>query len=1062
MARHIPYVLDGVLHLREPSDGPAIAVGSASWIAWLTDPATRSFAFRSPRGAYTARKEWRTRGGEYWTAYRRHSGRLRKAYLGKAEHLTFDRLDEAATRLARSDDDATAGSASEVPTHEAGATPTNGTTTVGTAATEDHTPESPRHSTSGDPLLLTKLSVPLPRPSLVPRPRLSERLREGLGCKLTLVSAPAGFGKTTLLSTWLAGSSGVRSAVWLSLDAADNDPARFWRYIIASVDRLRPGAGDAALRLLRSPQAPPIDAVLTTLLNELAELDTEAVFILDDYHLIESQAIHKALIFLIEHLPPRFHLVIATRADPPLPLARLRARGELNELRVADLRFKPEEAAAFLDQVMGLKLSAEEIAELETRTEGWIAGLQLAALAMRDHDDVPGFIAAFTGSNRYVLDYLAEEVLARQPEALRTFLLQTSILDRMCGPLCDAVTSRDDGQEALEYLEHANLFVIPLDEDRRWYRYHHLFTDVLRQRLRESDANLLPELHRRANVWFEQQGLAAEAVYHALEAHDFERAADLIEVIGLSDMLPGQVHTLLGWLDKLPDVLVRSRPALCIVHAAALMFADQPEAAEARLDDAERYIQPSEPAEHTLILGQAAVVRGNLARISGDVARCVALSRRALDLLPETHFMWTVARLNASYAYQVSGEVTPTTERLVAEVIAPVRRTGNPLTILRSIINLAQVQVLQGRLRQAVTTFGEAARSSSGPGGSERLVGNPAYYFGMGDLLREWNDLDAAERHLVQGMDLVSGMPTVDADVVAHGFISLARLQQARGEYGAAKRTLENFSHLGRERNFFAPLLGHAGAAKARSALAQGNLPGAIAWVDANGLNIDEPRYPRELEYLTLARVLIARGRGDPEGPYFDDALRLIDLLLEAAESGARMGSAIEIFILRALALQARRETGGAFVALERAISLAEPEGYIRVFVDEGAPMAAVLSEFLKARHIGGRGAKQLASFGYVRRLLAVFESPHMGTEPPAAAQHAQATGQPLPEHLTRREREVLALIAEGFSNQEIAARLFIATSTVKWYVHSILRKLEVDSRTKAVARGRELHLVSE
>jgi LuxR family transcriptional regulator, maltose regulon positive regulatory protein len=342
------------------------------------------------------------------------------------------------------------------------------------------------------------------------------------------------------------------------------------------------------------------------------------------------------------------------------------------------------------------------------------------------------------------------------------------------------------------------------------------------------------------------------------------------------------------------------------------------------------------------------------------------------------------------------------------------------------------------------------------------LVGNPAYYFGMGDLLREWNDLDAAERHLEQGMDLVSGMPTVDADVVAHGFIGLARLQQARGEYSPAITTLEIFSHLAHQRIFFPLLLGHAAAAKVRLFLAQGNLPGAIGWAEASRLHLDEPSYPREVEYLTLARVLIARGRGDLEGPHLGDALRLIDLLLGAAEGGARMGSAIEILVLRALALHTRRETSGAFAALERALTLAEPEGYVRVFVDEGAPMAALLSAFLKARRRGGRGAKQVASLGYVRRLLAVFESPHTGAEPPAPARHAQATGQPLPEHLTGREREVLALIAEGYSNQEIADRLFIAPSTVKWYVHSILRKLEVDSRIKAVARARELHLVSE
>jgi LuxR family maltose regulon positive regulatory protein len=341
-------------------------------------------------------------------------------------------------------------------------------------------------------------------------------------------------------------------------------------------------------------------------------------------------------------------------------------------------------------------------------------------------------------------------------------------------------------------------------------------------------------------------------------------------------------------------------------------------------------------------------------------------------------------------------------------------------------------------------------------------VGNPAYYFRMGDLLREWNDLDAAERYLEQGMDLVSEIPTVEAEVVAHGFISLAQLHQARGEYGAAQTTLETFSHLARERNFFPPLLGHAAATKARLALAQGNLPGAIGWADASALHVDKLSYPRELEYLTLARVLIARGRADPEGPYFDEALRLIDRLLGAAESAARMGSAIEILVLRALALHARRDTSGAFASLERALTLAEPEGYIRVFVDEGASMAALLSEFLKAPRKRGRGPKQLASLGYARRLLAVFESPHTGIEPAAPAQQTQATGQPLPEHLTRREREVLSLLAEGFSNREIAARLFIATSTVKWYIHSILRKLDVDSRTKAAARARELHLVSE
>ena len=1042
MARRIPLVTAEGLRVLGPPGGPRISVDSPGWAAWLRDPATRSFSFRGSKGTFTARKERRSGGAEYWSAYRKRGGKLRKVYLGKAEKLTLARLEDAATILA--------GRGELTTTHDAEATRANGDSREALKRSEDLAREREGAGPLGDPLLLTKLSVPSARRSLVSRLRLSERLDEELGGKLTLISAPAGFGKTTLLSMWLAVSSRRgSSAVWLSLDPGDNDPTRFWRYFIAVADRLYPGAGDTALMLLQSSQAPPIEAILTTLLNELTELPADAVLVLDDYHLIESQTIHEALIFLIEHLPPQVHLIISTRADPPLPLSRLRARGEMAELHASDLRFTTEETATFLERTVGSRLSAEEVAELGARTEGWVAGLQLAALALRDRSDISDFIAAFTGSNRYVVDYLAEEVLARQPEALRTFLLQTSILDRMCGPLCDAVTSRDDGQEALEYLEHANLFVIPLDEERRWYRYHHLFADVLRQRLRETDADLLPELHRRASVWFERQGLAAEAVDHALEAHDIERAAALIEETGLSVMLPGQVFTLLGWLDTLSDAVVSSRPALSIVHAAALMFANEPEAAEARVDDAERVVQADAPADQTLILGQAATIRGNLARISGDLARCVAFSRRALDLLPETHFMCTVARLNATYAYKVSGEVTPTTERLVAEVIAPVRGTGNPLTILRSVINMAQLQVLQGRLRQAVTTFGEAARSSWEPGGSEHLVGNPAYYFGMGDLLREWNDLDAAERHLKQGMALVSEIPTVDAEVVAHGYIGLAQLHQAQGDYGAAETTLENFSHLAHQRNIFAPLFGHATAMKARLALTQGNLPGAISWADASGLNVDEPSYPREVEYLTLARVLIARGRSDPEGPFFDDALRLIDRLLGAAEGGARMSDAIEIMTLQALALRATGEKTQAVNVLSHAFSLAEAEGYVRTFVDEGPPMAALLSEVLEAQQRGRLDPP--VSAHYLRKLLAALERDASGVAPPSPQ---------LPEPLSERELEVLILIEAGKSNRRIAQELFVTAGTVKTHIRNIYRKLDAHSRTQALVRARELNLL--
>src|SRR5919112_590390 len=639
MTRRIPQVADGVLHFLDPSGGPEIAVASPSWIAWLTDPETRSFSFQSPSCRYTARKEHRSRGGEYWIAYRKQGGKLHKVYLGKAEDLTLARLEDVAAVMADRGGEVMASPPSDATSGDGGTS-----RRVDAAATDGHTTADDQlwerrfHGTGADPLLTTKLAVPSTRVSLVPRSRLSERLEEGLGPKLILVSAPAGFGKSTLLGAWASELSGSgRPMAWYSLDSADNDPAQFWRYFFTAIDLLQPGSGKTALALLDSPQASPIEAILTTLLNELVDLSTDSVLVIDDYHLIESQTIHEALTFLIDHLPPRMHLVIATRMDPPLPLPRMRVRGKLTELRAADLRFTPEEAATFLNQVMGLELSAEDTAELEGRTEGWIAGLQMAALAMRDHADVSGFIAAFTGSNRHVVDYLAEEVLARQPEELRTFLLKTSVLDRMCAPLCNAVTGHADGQTTLERLEHANLFVIPLDDERHWYRYHHLFADVLRQRLHQAHAELVPDLHQRAGGWFEEEGLVPEAIHHALAARDWERAIRLIGSSGMTVVLSQQGQTLLGWIDKIPEELGRERPVLCTIRALALAFSNRPDAAEASLQQAERCLRGKPITDEArTISGRAAVIRAAIARFSGDLQRCVALSRRALELLPET------------------------------------------------------------------------------------------------------------------------------------------------------------------------------------------------------------------------------------------------------------------------------------------------------------------------------------------------------------------------------------------------------------------------------------------
>src|SRR5215210_184929 len=1067
MVRRIPHVADGVLHAQGPPGASEIAVDSPAWAAWLEDRAARSFSFEGPSGTFTARKERRSGSNEgYWSAYRKRGGKLRKVYLGKAENLTLARLDAAAARLTGHGDETTASPPLDAIAGDGGSR--RAAATEGPAVTAgDRVRERPRRGTGGDPLLLTKLSVPSLRRSLVPRRRLSERLDEGLERKLTLLSAPAGFGKTTLLSSWIGELSGDgRPVAWLSVDPADNDPALFWRYFVTAMDRLQPGSGATALALLGSPQSQPIEAVLTTVLNELGNMPAEAVLVLDDYHLIESRAIHEALDFLIDHLAPRVHLVIATRADPPLPLARLRARDALNEVRAGELRFSREETAAFLNEVMGLELSAEDVAELEGRTEGWIAGLQMAALAMRDRADIPNFIDAFAGSNRHVVDYLAEEVLGRQPEALRTFLLETSILDRMCAPLCNAVSGRTDRQTTLERLEHANLFVIPLDDERRWYRYHHLFADVLRQRLRQRHPALLPVLHQRASGWFEGKGLASEAIHHALAAADWERATRLLVHFLPPVAFSGQFHTALSWLDALPDTLVSSNPSLCVYHAGVLMFTNQVEAAEIRLRDVEGSIQDGLCEDQVRIIrGQVAAIRAAIARIYGDIALCVDLGRQALDLLPEPEVvplkLRTAAGLSAARAYLVSGDVTGASESAVASVVAPLRAAGNRYGALLSMTNLARLHVLQGRLRQAGSAYQEAMEMVSESGEMQGLVGGPTYYFGMGDLYREWNDLGAAQSHLEQGMELVKGSLTVDAETVLVGYLGMARLQQALGDPNGALATLEEFAQLARQRNFFAPLLARAAAEEARVRLAQGDLMAAARWAEASGLRADdELNYPREGEYLTLARVLVARGRDEPQGPYCDHALALIDRLLQHAQSGARMGSVIELLVQRALVLQARHEFREAIAALERALVLAEPEGYVRLFVDEKAPMEALLRELLEARSKGSSAARQHAMLDYVRRLMAAFESPRKSNEPPVG--RASESARLLPDPLTTREKEVLTLIAEGLPNREIATRLFIATSTVKGYVHSVFRKLEVDSRTKAVARAHELHLVSE
>ncbi len=1029
------------LHLT--SEGPA-------WFAWLDE--VSSFAFQGQRGSYTARKETKQRGALYWYAYHKTQGKLTKKYLGKTADLTLARLERVAGVLHA--DRATAASTREA----APALPAPLETALPHVPEDGSRVDAPvaftpralpgKHEEPLTPLLATKLHLPRPRALLVPRSHLLERLQQGMAGTLTLVSAPAGFGKTTLLAQWLA-VSGMPVA-WLSLEAEDNDPTRFLSYLIAALQTLDAQLGTTALALLHIPQPPPPEAVLAVLTNDLVERGGgDVALVLDDYHLITAEAIQRGMTFLLEHRPPHLHLLLATRADPPfLPLARLRAQGQLTEVRAADLRFADAEASAFLQTVMGLDLSAEAIATLESRTEGWIAGLQLAALSLQGRADVSGFLTAFTGTHRFVLDYLSDEVLARQPAPVQQFLLYTCILERLSGPLCDAVTGQEGSQAMLETLDRTNLFVVALDDERHWYRYHHLFAEVLRRHLHQTEPALMPVLHRRASAWYEQHDLPAEAVQHALAVPDVDQAARLMEPIAFPVTFQGQITTVLGWLNALPQALVRTRPFLCVYYARLLMATNQLEAAEKLLQETERGVQEEMPAEQARIIqGWVLANRAGIALFSGDLPHAIPLAHQALELLPEAEVIpRSSAIVVAAHAYELSGDVTPATEHEVAAAVAWIRTSDNPFAIVGSMTLLARLHVLQGRLRQAAAMYAQVVQVVPR---SEVLhhVHSLKYYFGLGDLLRECNELVAAERHLAQGMALVKEMLTVEPFVATRGYTTLARLEQARGNTRAAFATLDTLAQLAQQRHFALHLMTQGAAVQAQLELAQGNLAAAIHWAGTSGLSADDDdlSYPHEVEYLALARVRIAQARGDPASPFLRDILRLLDRLLLDAEPKARMGSVLEIFIVRALALEAHGDRTGALSTLERALMLAEPEGYLRLFVDEGASMLALLRQAYARSRVPG----------YVATLLSVFGEQHASDLPLSSSRPG-----PLAEPLTERERDVLQLLLAGASNRELARRLVLSVNTVKRHVYNICGKLGVQSRTQAIIRARALNLL--
>ena len=906
--------------------------------------------------------------------------------------------------------------------------------------------ESPVTVPGPDALLATKLHMPGPRPGLVPRPRLLARLDEGLGRGLILVCGPAGYGKTVLLTDWAR--RGEFPAAWLSLDAADNDPARFWRHAVAALDRARPGIDDRLGPLLGPPAPSSFQGLVTALINELAT--DQALLVLDDYHLISSRQVHESLAFLVEHRPAGICVVLASRSDPPLPLARLRARGQLTEIRVAELRFTPAEAGELLQHAASA-LPDASVAALAARTEGWAAGLQLAALSLRRQDDAAAFVAAFTGSHRYVLDYLAEEVLEGQDEQLRAFLLETSVLGRLSGSLCDAVTGREGSRALLEEAERAGLFLIPLDEVRGWWRYHHLFADLLRARLQQEQPGRLAQLHRNAAAWYQEHEMAEDAIGHAAAAGEMLWAARIIEQhFDLVHRILGEAATIDRWLSVLPADVVRSRPRLLLAQAHVAGDSGHPEVMEPLLDAAEcappdwadEPFEPTAGVAASFLINVPALTtlnRSYLAQLHGDAEGTAAFAAQTLaESKPEERALSATAHGFLAVAEWLRGRLTEA-ERALASSVTEWRQTGQLTLIGWGWYQLVLIQLAQGRLDAAALTCEEALGSLVTSGRPPPAAG-PSYA-GLADIAYQRDELDVALRHATEGIALCRQF--VYTPPLASGLATLAMIRQATGDPAGA---LAAITEAGQAAPGPAGPLNPVPARRARLLLAQGDLPPAARFARENGLGPDdEPDYARESGHLVLARILLAQDRPG-------QALGLLDRLHAAAVAQGRTGSLIEIGALRALALAAAGDEAGAVTALAGALLLACPQGHVRVFADQGPPMAALLGRLVAAQRAGsGFQAAAGVPLGYLARIQRAFAAGPTAPDPGPSG---------IIEPLTRRELEVLRMVAAGLSNQAIANELVVTLDTVKKHVGHVLGKLGAANRTEAVARGRELSLI--
>jgi LuxR family maltose regulon positive regulatory protein len=890
------------------------------------------------------------------------------------------------------------------------------------------------------PLLITKLDCPPSRPNLVARPHLIKKLNESLhlGYKLALIAAPAGFGKTTLVSKWMANlhlgakeeSRITNRVAWLSLDEGDNDPARFLTYLIAALQNVEQNIGQAAQMMMESPQPPPPETLLTSLINDLADSFQPLVLVFDDYHVIKNLDIHQQLGFLVEHKPTQMYMVLLTREDPPLPLSRLRARGQMVEIRQDDLRFSLDECGEYLQQVMDLELSPSNVAALERRTEGWIAGLQLAAFSMKGRTDIQDFVRAFTGSNRYILDYLIEEVFEQQSADVQDFLLKTSILERLSASICDAVSERTDSQDLLFELEKANLFVVPLDQSREWYRYHHLFAELLRHQLHTSGKYTESILHIRASQWFESNGYIIEAVQHALAAKDWDRAGRVIARAAMIAIRNGQLATVHSWLNALPDEHVRASLELAITKGWVSIMMGQFETAGLFAAHAESLLLVDTPFD---IRAPLTALHASLAILQQDISNAIELSQETLKMLDDQDnpFIRSLVLNNLAQAHMMTGNL-PAATAIFRQIVHLSDQSSHSPTTISALANLAALLHQGGKRREAILLCQQAIDQCVDTRGRPLPLAGYAH-IPMGILCYEANDLEPARHHLLKGMEYGEQLG-VATGVATSGGVALAQLQQVEGEAMAALSTIAEVLQLASQSNLGYVSMMAAGV-EADILMKQGNIEAAARWAETAGLSpSDMPNPFREGEYTTYARLLLAQNR-------LEEADTLLANFEHFAREGGRHRSLITVYTLQALSQQAHRQSKQALTFLEKALLLAAPEGYRRAFLDEGQPLINLLP---KVRHIAPDFVDQL------------FEDAQL--EPGLRAPSPQI--QPLVEPLSERELEILRLVADGLTNQQIAENLILSVGTIKAHLHNIYGKLEVRGRTQAIARARDVDLI--